>query len=162
MRFITRSNQPVAPTSTMSAAQAMKAPTAWSMEKPPASPAVASTAAPGVLQATMTGWRSISEGTAEHRPMPRPRAHIHEVICAGVAPKACAAWNTMAMELVNPTSTATKPAVAEDRLRSLKNRMARIVPPSRRALRGLSSGLVLVLYLPIHRRGARVAKGGRL
>jgi hypothetical protein len=42
---------------------------------------VASTAAPGVLQATITGWlAAISEGMAEHSPMPRPSAHIHEVI----------------------------------------------------------------------------------
>jgi hypothetical protein len=83
-----------------------------------ATPADASTAAPGVLHATMTGWRSHREGKAEHRPMPNPRAHIHEVICAGVAPNACAAWNTMATELVNPTNTATNPAVAADTLRS--------------------------------------------
>ena len=41
---------------------------------------------------------------------------------AGVAPKACAAWNTIATELVKPTSTATKPAVKADRLKSLKKR----------------------------------------
>jgi hypothetical protein len=43
--------------------------------------------------------------------MPSPKAHIHELICAGVAPKLVAAWKTMATELVKPTSTATKPAV---------------------------------------------------
>jgi len=102
----------------------MKAPTASAMLKPPASPAVANTAAPGVDHATMTGLRSSSDGTREHRPMPSPSAHIHDVICAGVAWKACAAWNTMATELVKPTSTATKPAVKADRLRSLKNCMA--------------------------------------
>ena len=57
MRFITRSNQPVAPTSTTSAALTIKAPTASPIEKPPATPALASTAAPGVLQATITGLR---------------------------------------------------------------------------------------------------------
>ena len=53
--------------------------------------------------------------------MPRPRAHIHEVACAGVAPKAAAAWNTMTTELVKPTSTATKPAtqIANSRLRPI-------------------------------------------
>ncbi len=61
--------------------------------------------------------------------MPRPSAHIQEVICAGVAWKACAAWNTMATELVKPTSTATKPAVKADRLRSLKNCMGAILAP---------------------------------
>ncbi len=45
--------------------------------------------------------------------MPSPRAQIHEVVCAGVACSACAAANTMATELVMPTSTATKPAVKE-------------------------------------------------
>jgi hypothetical protein len=42
--------------------------------------------------------------------MPRPSAQIQEAVCAGVAPKACAAWKTMTTELVKPTSTATKPA----------------------------------------------------
>ena len=103
----------------------MKAPTASFIVKPPARPALASTAAPGVLQATITGLRNHSEGTSVHRPMPRPIAHIHEAITAGVAPKACAAWNTMAIELVKPTSTATKPALKAEMLQSLKNRMGR-------------------------------------
>ena len=42
-------------------------------------------------QATITGWRSNSDGTREQRPMPKPKAQIHEVICAGVAPKLWAA-----------------------------------------------------------------------
>ena len=41
--------------------------------------------------------------------MPIPSAHIQEEIISGVAPKACAAWNTIATELVKPTSTATNP-----------------------------------------------------
>ncbi|KAF1051925.1 MAG: hypothetical protein GAK34_01384 [Delftia tsuruhatensis] len=88
---MTRSNQPVAPTRMISPALMMKAPTASPMEKPPASPAVARTAAPGVDQATMTGMRSISEGSREHRPMPSPSAQIQDVICSGVAWKAWAA-----------------------------------------------------------------------
>ena len=84
---------------------------------------VSVTAAPGVDHATITGLRKISDGTSEHSPMPKPNAHIQDVICAGVAPNACAAWNTMATELVNPTKTATKPATNVDRLRSLKNCM---------------------------------------
>lgn len=80
-----RSNQPVTPHSVISAALTMKAPMASPMLKPPASPAVASTAAPGVDHAIMTGMRSTSEGTREHSPMPRPSAHIQEVICPGVA-----------------------------------------------------------------------------
>ena len=44
-----------------------------------------------VLQATITGFRSHSEGSNDPRPMPSPRAHIQELICAGVAPSASAA-----------------------------------------------------------------------
>ena len=54
MRFITRSNQPVAPATVMSSAHTMKAPTASPRLWP--APAVASTAAPGVLQAIITGF----------------------------------------------------------------------------------------------------------
>ena len=97
-----------------------KAPTASGMPKPPLAPAVASTAAPGVLHATITGWRSQSDGSTLHKPIPRPNAHIHELICAGVAPSPVAAWNTMATELVKPTRTATKPAVVADTEMSLK------------------------------------------
>ena len=75
----------------------------------------------------MTGFLSHSEGTNVHSPIPMPRAHIQEAIISGVALKACAAWNTMATELVNPTSTATKPAVNAERLISLKNCMLAIV-----------------------------------
>ncbi len=82
---MTRSNQRVTPASVISTAHTMKAPTASAMLKPPDSPALASTAAPGVDQATITGLRSNNDGTREHSPMPSPRAHIQEVICAGVA-----------------------------------------------------------------------------
>ena len=85
---ITRSNQPVTPARKISAALTMKAPTASPMVNPPMAPAVASTAAPGVDQATITGFLRIREGTSEHSPMPMPSAHIHEAISAGVAPKA--------------------------------------------------------------------------
>ena len=91
MRSIRRSNQPVTPTSVVSAAQTKKAPVASAMPKPPEAPAVASTAAPGVLHATMTGSRNHSDGTSVHRPMPQPSAQIHDAVCAGVAPSAVAA-----------------------------------------------------------------------
>ena len=106
--------------------------------KPPAAAAVASTAAPGVLQATITGLRSTSDGSAEHRPMPRPSAHIHELICAGVAPSAVAAWKTIATELVKPTSTATKPAVAagSDRSRQKLIQISTFAPSSTTRLVG--------------------------
>src|SRR5258705_3479966 len=51
-------------------------------------------------------------------PMPRPRARIHELTWAGVAPTAPAAWKTITAELANPTSTVTKPAVTADADRS--------------------------------------------
>ncbi|EWS65418.1 hypothetical protein Y695_01323 [Hydrogenophaga sp. T4] len=89
-----------------------------------------------MLQATITGCFQSSEGMAEHSPMPRPSAHIQEVMSSGVAPKACAAWKTMATELVKPTSTATKPAVAAERFRSRKKdigRLCRVKRPPRRA-----------------------------
>ena len=85
MRFISFSNQPVTPTKVISAAQTMKAPTASAMSKWPASPAVASTAAPGVLQATITGLRHHSEGSSEHKPIPQPSAHIQLLSWPGVA-----------------------------------------------------------------------------
>ena len=91
MRSMSFSNQPLKPSSAISAALMMKAPTASAMEKPPASPAAARTAAPGVDQATITGLRSSSEGSAQHKPIPQPSAHIQELICAALAPKACAA-----------------------------------------------------------------------
>ena len=123
MRSATRSNSPVAPTRIISAEHTMNAPTASPMENPPATPAVANTAAPGVDHATITGLRSTRDGTSEHSPIPRPSAQIQEVIWAGVAPNPWAAWNTMATELVKPTNTATKPATKADRLISLKNCM---------------------------------------
>ncbi len=91
MWSISRSNQPVTPNSVISTAQAMNAPTACGMVKAPPAAAVANTAAPGVLQAIITGMRSHSEGSSDAKPMPSPSAHIHEAVCAGVAPKAVAA-----------------------------------------------------------------------
>ena len=55
MRFITRSNQPLAPAATIIAPQAMKAPMPCAMSTP--APAVTSSAAPGVDHAVSTGWR---------------------------------------------------------------------------------------------------------
>ena len=50
--------------------------------------------------------------------MPSPSAHIHELICSGLAPSDCAAWNTITAELAKPTSTVTKPAATADSERS--------------------------------------------
>ena len=107
MRSITRSNSRVTPANTINTPQATKAP----MASPIATPLVpAISAAPGVDQAVSTGSRYRHERPIVVSPMPRPRAQIHDVACAGVAPRACAAANTITTELVKPTSTATKPA----------------------------------------------------
>ena len=60
----------------------------------------ASSAAPGVDQAVRMGWRVHRLKPRLVRPMPRPSAHSHEAVCAGVAPSASAAWKMMATELV--------------------------------------------------------------
>jgi len=96
MRSITCANQPVNPASVTRAAQATKAPTACSIGTP--TPALTSSAAPGVLQAVSTGLRVHSDSPAEVTPMPRPSAHIHDTVCACVAPSAAAAWKTMATD----------------------------------------------------------------
>ena len=72
----------------------------------------AMSAAPGVDQAVKTGWRYHQDRPIVLSPMPRPRAQIQDVAWAGVAPRACAAANTITTELVKPTSTATKPATS--------------------------------------------------
>ena len=94
-KAIAAEHLPVMPLKVMSTAQTMNAPTACAIVKPapplPARPAVASTAAPGVLQAIITGLRSHSDGITEQSPMPRPSAHIQEAISAGVALNASAA-----------------------------------------------------------------------
>ena len=97
MRSISFSNSPLAPAATISSPQTMKAPTASGM----ATPAVdASSAAPGVDQAVRMGWRVHRLRPRLVRPMPRPSAHSHEAVCAGVAPRATVAWKMMATELV--------------------------------------------------------------
>ena len=121
MRFMTRSNQPVNPQTVMSAELTMKAPTASGMVNCPEAAAVASTTAPGVDQAIMTGLRSHSEGRMLQTAHPRQTAHIQEVISAGVAPKPCAARKMMATELVKPTRVATKPATNAVREKSRTN-----------------------------------------
>ena len=107
-----RANQPLAPATVMSSAHTMKAPTACAIGTP--TPAVTSSAAPGVDQAVSTGCRYHRLRPRLVQPMPRPSAQIHDAVCAGVAPSAAAAWKTMTTELAKPTSTATKPATSAD------------------------------------------------
>jgi hypothetical protein len=96
MRPITRANAPVAPATTVSAAATRNAPTALRSEMPCVD---AIRAAPGVDQAVSTGRRNHRAKPMQVMPMPMPSAHSHEVVSAGVAPTARAAWKTMATEL---------------------------------------------------------------
>ena len=107
----------------ISTADTMNAPVAAGSDTPCVA---ASSAAPGVDHAVSTGWRYQSDRPMLVSPVPTPSAHIHDVICAGVAPRPCAAWNTIATELVKPTSTAMKPATMAESETSLS--MARSVP----------------------------------
>ena len=88
MRSIRRSNQPVRPKIRINTAQNRNAPTASGMLRPEVA---ASKAAPGVDQAVKMGWRDHQDRPRLVSPMPRPRAHIQELVWAGVAPSACAA-----------------------------------------------------------------------
>src|SRR5437879_9036248 len=60
--------------------------------------------------------------------MPSPRASIHELTWASVAPTAPAAWKTMTAALAKPTSTVTKPATAADTERSRTSDMEKTPP----------------------------------
>ena len=96
----------------ISSAETRKPATASPIDTPAA--LVARTAAPGVDQAVTTGIFQRSDRAMQVAPMPMPRAHIQEAVCAGVASNACAAWNTIAAVLAKPTSTVTKPAAMEE------------------------------------------------
>ena len=45
----------------------------------------------------------------EVSPAPKQTAKIQELVCSGVAPAACAAWNKIATELTKPTTTEIAP-----------------------------------------------------
>ena len=96
--FISVSTQPVTPHTVISAEATRNAPTASLIGRPTS--AVASSAAPGVDQAVSTGLRKYRDSPMHVLPMPKPSASNHELMCAGPAPAAEAAWNTMAAELV--------------------------------------------------------------
>lgn len=110
MRFIVRSNAPLNPTTATRSPLTMKAPIPSESVNEPGS-TVASMAAPGVEKATMIGTRSLIDGTIVNSAIPMQIAQTHDVIWASFAPSARAAEKTMVMELVRPTSDATKPAV---------------------------------------------------
>src|SRR5258705_10018931 len=84
-------------------------------------------------------------------PMPRPRARIHELTWAGVAPTAPAAWKTITAELANPTSTVTKPAVTADTDRSRARDTRPLYTPRVRAyLLSRLRQTVLVVFLSLN------------
>jgi hypothetical protein len=121
-RPIILSKQPLNPETVISIAETRKAPIASGIETPAA--LVISIAAPGVDQAVRIGTRKRNERVMLVRPMPRPRAPIHEAISAGVACSVRAAWRTITAELVKPTRTATKPAIRDAMEKSSNSRMA--------------------------------------
>ena len=97
------------PATVSSTPQTRKAPTA--SPKPPAGAAVAaSSAAPGVDQATLTGSRSRSESRMPASPMAIDSAISPEAACAGEAPTAASPCSTTAKEEAKPTKPASSPA----------------------------------------------------
>jgi alkyl hydroperoxide reductase subunit AhpF len=72
-------------------------------------------------------------------PIPKPKAQIHEAICAASAPADCAAWNTTATELVKPTITVTAPANTAETEISLKKDMRGITLKSKTCILSLGA-----------------------
>ena len=107
-----RSNMPLKPTNAVDIATSTNAPIA-SDSGTPALLAI-SIAAPGVDHAVTIGIRQRSDRPMQVTPMPMPNAHSQDAVSASDAPSVCAAWNTITAELVNPTSTVTKPAATDD------------------------------------------------
>ena len=85
-----------------------KAPTALLQPSPRVE--AASSAAPGVDQASTTGMRSRQLNSAPGTPMPRHRAVTIDTIWIGVASNACPAWTTRATVPPKPTTVATAAA----------------------------------------------------
>ena len=83
------------------------------------------TAAPGVDHAIRIGFRVASDITMDGTPMPMPIAHSQEAVCSGVAPRFWVAWKMIATELVNPTSTDTKPVTRAESEKSFSMAAAR-------------------------------------
>ena len=97
------------PAAVSSTPQTRKAPTASA--KPPAGAAVAaSSAAPGVDQATLTGRRSRSDSRMPASPIATDSAISPEAACAGLAPTATSPCSTTAKEDAKPTNPASSPA----------------------------------------------------
>ena len=102
------------PTSTMSSAVTTNAATA--SENCPVIPAVAtSNAAPGVLQANLTGTRNTMLTTIDSRPWMRQITSSPDAACDWVAPTATRPASTIANELEKPVMAATIPAISVGR-----------------------------------------------
>lgn len=96
------------PATIINAAQTTKPPTAaWN---PPAiAPELASSAAPGVDQAMLTGNRVVRLSTMAQSPIEIDSTVNPEAACPGVAPTACNPCSTTAKELANPTKAVRQP-----------------------------------------------------
>ncbi len=101
----------------ISSADSRKPPTASAIGTPAA--LATSIAAPGVDQAVTTGIFQRHDRPMQVRPMPMPSAHIHELVCAGVAPSACAAGTR------SPPNWRSRPARSRNRRRGWTGRGAR-------------------------------------
>jgi hypothetical protein len=106
------------PVRTMSAATTRKAPTAAG-QPPRTTPVLASSAAPGVDQATVRGMRWRRESQIIAAPCTTHSASSPEAACAGEAPTPRSPATTTADELVKPTSALRTPAVTGWPIRSI-------------------------------------------
>ena len=97
------------PVATTSAPVTTKAPTAAG-HPPSTAPLEASSAAPGVDQATVIGRRVVTDSTIEPSPMRIVTASSPLAAWAGVAPTAVRPCRTTTKALVKPTRAVTTPA----------------------------------------------------
>ncbi|MCY1241060.1 hypothetical protein D9M72_539430 [compost metagenome] len=96
------------PATTTSSPQTRKAPTA-ALKPPSTTPALASSAAPGVDQAMLTGSRVMALMTIAQTPMEIDNAISPEAACASLAPTPVRPCNTTAKELAKPTKAISRP-----------------------------------------------------
>src|SRR6478735_7501460 len=104
-----RSSGRTRPHSASNSPQTTKAPTAEA-NPPEGTVAAASSAAPGVDQAMVTGIRRRHEKSTQPSPIVTQSTSRPEAACSGSAPTARSPVSTTANELVKPTSPQTTPA----------------------------------------------------
>lgn len=141
------------PVSMISTATTAKAPTA-ALQPPSTTPVVASSAAPGVDQATVIGSRVRRDSTIEASP-----------IVIETASRPLPAWAASAPTAVNPVSTTTKELVKATRAETTPAEIGRIIggtgasaggsmPPRTRSRRGDRAGQAW-----LHRSGGEALGG---